>query len=76
MSVVERICLVSQEVKDNVCWYFEAIKEGVDSAFHAQVVVKGIAVEVAELKAVPLQSGASKGCGNVGFDKSRSFEGY
>ncbi len=50
--------------------------EGVDPAFHAQVVIEGIAVKVAKFRGVPLQDRALKGCSNVGFDKSRSLEGY
>lgn len=36
------------------------MREGVDLAFHAQVVVEGIAVEVAELRGVPFQGGTSE----------------
>lgn len=43
------------------------MREGVDLAFHAQVVVEGIAVEVAELRGVPFQGGTSEWCSNVGF---------
>ena len=50
--------------------------EGVDPAFYAQVVVEGIAVKVSELRSILLQGGALKRCGNVGFDKGRSLEGY
>lgn len=50
--------------------------EGIDLTFHAQVIIEGIAIEVAELKGIPLQDGASKGCGNVDFDKDRSLEDY
>lgn len=52
------------------------MRECVDPALHAQVVVEDIAVKVALFKGVPLQDGASKGCGNVSFDKSRFLEGY
>ncbi len=76
MTVVKRVCFVNQEVKGNACRHFEAMGEGVDPAFHAWVIIEGIAVEVAELRDVPLQGGASKGCGNVGFDKDRFLEDY
>lgn len=76
MSVVEEVCLISQKAKGDACWHFELMGEGIDPAFHARVVVEGIAVKVAELRCVPLQSRASKKCGNIGFDKSRSLEGY
>lgn len=75
-SVVERVCLVGQEVKGNACQHFEAIKKGINPAFHTRVVVEGIMVEIAKLRDVPLQGGALKRCGNISFDKSRSLEGY
>lgn len=75
-SVVERLRLVAQEAKGNARRYFEVMEEGVDPAFHARVVVEGIAIEVAELRGLPLQGGASKGCGNVGLDKGRFLESY
>ena len=49
--------------------------KGIDPAFHAQVVVEGVAVEVAKLRGVPLKGGASKGRGDVGFHKGNPFEG-
>ena len=54
MSVVERVRLVGQEAKSNARWYFEAMREGVDSALHARVAVECIAVEVVELRGVLL----------------------
>lgn len=48
--------------------------KGVDSAFHAWVVVEGVAVEVAELKSVPLKGRALKRHSNVGFYKGNPFE--
>lgn len=52
------------------------MKECVDPAFYARVVIEGIAIKVAEFKSVLRQGGASKGCGNVSFDKSRSLKDY
>ncbi len=75
-NVVERVCLIGQEAKSDACRQFEAMEKGIDLVFHARVVIKGIAVEVAELRGIPLQGGALKGCGNVGFDKGRFLEGY
>lgn len=54
MSVVERVYLVGQEAKGDARWHFEAMGESIDPAFHARVVVDGIAIEVAKLRSVPL----------------------
>lgn len=75
-SVLKQVTLVRQEAKSNACWYLKTMGECVDQALYARVVVEGIAVKVAEFRGVPLQGGALKGCGNVGFDKGRFFEGY
>lgn len=72
--IVKRIYLIGQEVKGNTCRHFEVMGEDIDLTFHTQVVVKGIAVKVAELRGILLQSGASKGYGNIGFNKDRSLE--
>lgn len=53
-NVVEKIYLIGQEVKSNTYWYFEAIKKGVDLAFHAQVIVEDIAVKVTKLRDISL----------------------
>ena len=50
--------------------------EGVNLAFYAWVVIEGIAIEVTELKGIPLMSGVSIECGKVGFNKGRSLEDY
>lgn len=52
------------------------MEEYINLALYTQVVVEGIAVKVAKLRGVTFQSGASKRYGNVGFDKSRFFEGH
>lgn len=75
-SIIKRVCLVGQKVKGNARWYFEAMEEGVDPAFHARVVVESIAVKIAKLRGIPLQGGASKRYGNVGFNKDHSLESY
>ncbi len=75
-SIVEGVCFVNQEVKSNARPYFKVMEEGIDLGFHTRVIVKGIAIEVTKLRIVPLQSGASKGCRNIGFDKSHFLEGY
>lgn len=51
------------------------VEEGIDPALHSRVIVKGVAVEIAEFRDVQLQGRALKGCGDVGFHKSSSFEG-
>lgn len=52
-SFVEEIHLVDQEAKANACWYLEAMRKSVDLAFHARVVVKGIAIKIVELRGIP-----------------------
>lgn len=52
-SVVKKLYLIGQETKYNAHRYFEVMREGINPAFHAWVVVKGIAVEIAELRDVP-----------------------
>ena len=44
------------------------MREGINPVFHVWVVIDRVVVEVAELRGVPLESGALEGCGNVGFD--------
>lgn len=34
MSIIERVCLIGQEVKGNNCWYFEVMREDIDLVFH------------------------------------------
>lgn len=38
-SVIEGVYLVGSEVKSNACWYFKAMEEGVNPAFHAWNVI-------------------------------------
>lgn len=52
MSVIERVYLLSQKTKGNACQYFEVMEKGIDSAFHAWVIIEGIVVKVAELRDV------------------------
>lgn len=53
-SIVEKVGLVGWEAKNNACRYFKAMGQGVNLVFYTSVIVEGIAVEVAELIAVPL----------------------
>lgn len=52
------------------------MEEDINLVLHAWVIIERIAVEVAKLKDVPLESGASEGYGNVGFDKDNISESY
>lgn len=52
------------------------MREYVDLAPYPRVIVKSIAVKVAEFRGVQLQDGALKWRGNIGFDKDRLFEDY
>lgn len=54
MSVVEGVHLIGQEAKGSTRRYFEVVRESVNLALYAQVVVEGIAVEIAELRSVSL----------------------
>lgn len=54
MSVLKKICLIGQKVKGNACQYFEVVREDVNLALYAQVVVEDIAVEITKLRGVPL----------------------
>lgn len=53
-SVVKRVRFIGQETKDNAHQYFKAVRDGIDPAFYAQVVIKGIMVKIAELKDLSL----------------------
>lgn len=59
MSVVKGVRLVGHEAKGNARQYFEAMRDSVDPALHAWVVVEDIVVKVVELKNVPIQNGTS-----------------
>ena len=48
--------------------------ECINPAFHTRVVIERVAVEVTEFRGVPLWSGASKGCSDVGFDEGSATE--
>lgn len=52
------------------------MEEGINLAFHAQVVIKRVAVKVSELRDVSLEGGASERCDNVGFDKSSASKSH
>lgn len=68
-SIVKKIGLIVEKAKDHACKYLKTMEECINLVFHAWVVIKCVAIEVAELKGIPLQGGALKRCGNVGLDK-------
>lgn len=53
-SVIKRVRLICEETKGHACRYLKTMKESINLAFHAKVIVEGMAVEVAELKDVSL----------------------
>lgn len=53
-SIIESINLIREETKGHARRYFKTIREGINPAFHAQVIIKRVAVEVAELGCVLL----------------------
>ena len=49
--------------------------ECINPALHARVVIERVAIEITELRGVPLHGGALEGYGNVGFDKGSVLDG-
>lgn len=47
-SVIEKVCLIREKAKDNACRYLKTIEEGINPSLHTRVVIKGVAVKVAE----------------------------
>lgn len=52
------------------------MREGVNLAIHAWIVVESITVKVTKFRYVPLHSEALKACGNIDLDKRSSFKGH
>lgn len=50
--------------------------KSINPALYTWVVIKCITVEVAELRGVPLEGGASEGYSNVSFDKGSISESH
>lgn len=73
-NIIQKKCFIDWETKNNACLYPKTMEKSVNPALHAQVVVVGIAIEVAELKRVPLQSKVLKGCDNIDIHKDRPLE--
>lgn len=53
-SVVKSIRLISEEAKGHVCKYLKTMRKSINLTLHAEVVIELVAVEVAELRDVPL----------------------
>ena len=48
-SIIERVCLIREEAKGHACRYLKAMREGINPALHARVIIERVAVEVAKL---------------------------
>ena len=44
--------------KGHAYWYFETMKEYINPALYARVIIECIAVKAAELRGIPFQGGA------------------
>ena len=53
-SVLERVGLIGEEAKGHARRHFKTSGESINPAFHAWVVIKRVAVEVAEFRGIPL----------------------
>lgn len=42
INIIKKVRLVSQEAKGNALWYFEAVREGVDLALYAQLLLSAL----------------------------------
>lgn len=54
LSVVKKIGLVGEEAKGHACRHLKTMGESINSAFHAWVIIKRVAVKVAKFRGVPL----------------------
>lgn len=53
-SVIEEVSLIREATKGHACGYLKIMKESINSALHASVIIKRVVVQVAELKCVSL----------------------
>lgn len=53
-SVVKGVRLISEEVKGHARRHLKTMRESINSAIHTWVVIKCVAIEVAEFRGVPL----------------------
>lgn len=56
LNIVERLRLIGKQVKSHICRDFKTMEEDINLALHTRVIIERIAVEVAELKDVPLET--------------------
>lgn len=76
LSVFERVILIYQEAKSNVCWYLKMIRECVNLTLYNQDIIESITVKVIKFRGISLQGRASKEYSNVSLDKGSFFEGH
>lgn len=53
-SVVKEVRFIGEKAKHHACRYFKTMRENINAAFHALVVIGRVAVEIAEFRDVPL----------------------
>lgn len=53
-SFIKRVCLIGEEVKSHACMYLKTMRESINPAFHARVIIECVTVKIAELKGVTL----------------------
>lgn len=53
-SVIKRVSFISKKTKSHAHRYIKTMKKGINLVFHAQVVIKYIAVKVTKLGSVPI----------------------
>lgn len=75
-SVVEKVCLIGEQAKSHARREFKTMREDINPALHARVIIERVAVEVAELRDVPLKGKASERCGHVSFDEGNVSESH
>lgn len=54
LSVIKRISFISKETKGHTRRYLKIIEKGINLVFYAKIVIKRVAIEVAELERVSL----------------------
>lgn len=69
INIIEEICLISWEDKNNTYWHLKILEKNVNLAFYIQIIIEGIGFEIVKLKATSLQSGVLKRYNNIGFYK-------
>lgn len=54
LNVIENVGLIGEEVKGYACKYLKTMGKSINPAFHACVVIERIAVNITELRGIPL----------------------